>query len=40
MFAYIRSIGVKVPITGNTWSRGLTLVSALQDTDFTCSNVY
>ena len=40
MFAYLRSIGVKAPITGNTWSRGLTLVSALQDTDFTCSNVY
>ena len=40
MFAHLRSIGVKVPITGNTWSRGLTLVSALRDTDFTCANVY
>lgn len=40
MTAYLRSIGVKVPITGNTWSRGLTLVSAMRDTDFTCSNVY
>ena len=40
MFKYLRSIGVKIPITGNTWSRGLTLVSSLRDTDFTCSNVY
>lgn len=40
MFAYLRSIGVKVPITGNNWSRGLTLVSTMRDNDFTCSNVY
>ncbi|MBQ9088472.1 MAG: hypothetical protein IJY46_06805 [Lentisphaeria bacterium] len=40
MSAYLRSIGVKIPISGNTWSRGLTLPSALRDMDFTCSNVY
>lgn len=40
MYAYLRSIGVKIPIAGNTWSRGLTLPSALRDMDFTCSNVY
>ncbi len=40
MTAHLRSIGVKIPISGNTWSRGLTLPSALRDMDFTCSNVY
>lgn len=40
MSSHLRSIGVKVPIAGNTWSRGLTLPSALRDMDFTCSNVY
>ena len=37
---YLRSIGVKVPIAGDSFSRGLTLPSALRDADFTCANVY
>ncbi|MFA6931128.1 MAG: hypothetical protein WCT05_12445, partial [Lentisphaeria bacterium] len=40
MFDYLRSLGVKVPIAGDSWSRGLTLVSTLEEMDFTCSNVY
>lgn len=40
MHAYLRSIGVKAPIAGDSWSRGLTLVSALAEMDFTSSNVY
>ncbi|MBO7146805.1 MAG: hypothetical protein J6W81_03555 [Lentisphaeria bacterium] len=40
MDQYLRDLGVKVPISGNSWARGLTLVSALRDMDFTCANVY
>ncbi len=40
MYVFLRSIGVKAPIAGDSWSRGLTLVSALEEMDFTSSNVY
>lgn len=40
MIRYLRSIGVKVPITGTNWSRGLTLLSSLLVTDYTDSHSY
>ena len=40
MIKYLRSIGVKVPITGSNWSRSLALLSALNVTDYTDSHCY
>ncbi len=40
MMDYLRSIDVKVPITGSNWTRGLTLLSALRNTDFTDTHPY
>ena len=40
MYAYLRDLGVKCPIAGDSWCRGLTLASVLRDMDFTSSNVY
>jgi len=40
MQVYIRSIGVKVPMTGSNWSRNLALVSSLLVTDYTDSHSY
>lgn len=40
MIRYLRSIGVKVPITGTNWSRSLTLLSSLLVTDYTDSHGY
>ena len=40
MQVYLRSIGVKVPMTGSNWSRNLALVSSLLVTDYTDSHSY
>ncbi|MBM3241625.1 hypothetical protein FJZ31_35540 [Candidatus Poribacteria bacterium] len=40
MQVYLRSIGVKVPMTGSNWSRNLALLSSLQVTDYTDSHSY
>ncbi len=40
MYEHLRSIGVKIPIAGDAWNRGLCLLSALQDCDFTDSHTY
>ena len=40
MTSCLRDIGVKVPITGSNWTRGLLLLSALRSTDFTDTHPY
>jgi len=40
MIRYLRSIGVKVPITGTNWSRSLALLSSSLVTDYTDSHSY
>ena len=40
MTAYLRGIGVKVPMTGSNWSRNAALRWALEDVDFTDAHPY
>lgn len=40
MHTYLRSIGVRVPMTGSNWSRNLALLSSLQVVDYTDSHSY
>ena len=40
MFEYLRGIGVKTPITGSNWTRGLALLSAHSDADFMDTHPY
>jgi len=40
MARYLRSLGVRVPMTGSNWSRNLALLAALQTCDYTDSHSY
>ena len=40
MIGHLRKTGVKVPVSGSNWSRGVALLSSLMATDFTDSHAY
>lgn len=40
MYAFLRSIGVKIPITGTNWSRNTSVLMAMENMDFTDSHAY